>query len=123
MFGFTNKKRLKRSLEKIKEEIKDLKKDIVSKSEIELIIENKILKLREANPQTSQTPIRKRVNKLLNKAEIMQEIRTLEQQGLSTTEAYDQIVNIKGLCRKSCFYKYLKIVRGNIAQTPQTDIK
>ena len=87
------------------------------------MIENKILKLHEENtrsPREETTKIRKKVNRLLNKAEIMQEIRDMEQQGLSTMEMQDIIVTQKQLIKKTCFYKYLKLVRQIIPRTTRT---
>ncbi len=74
------------------------------------------LKVREVSPRTPQTKMRKKVNTLLNKAEIMQEIRVMEQKGISTEDIYNNIVNIKQLCKKTCFYKYLKIIRKQSAE-------
>ena len=97
---------------------------MISKDKIDLMIreafDRERLKVREPTPRTPQTKIRKKVNVLLNKAEIMQEIRDMEQKGLSTTEMYQEMVNIKKLCKKSCFFKYLKIVRVKGLQTPRT---
>ena len=87
------------------------------------MIREAVLNIREVNPRSPReetTKIRKKVNRLLNKAEIMQEIRDMEQQGLSTMEMSDIIIDEKQMCRKSCFFKYLKIVRNKTLQTPQT---
>ncbi len=121
MFGILTKKQAEKEFCKIAQSFKDIKEYVVSKSEIDLMIENKILKLREVIPQTPQTPLRKRANKILDKAEIMQEINSMLQQGLSTSEAQHQIIDIKGMCRKSCFFKYLKIVRNKSLQTMRTE--
>ncbi len=79
------------------------------------------LKVRESTPQTPRTQMRKKADKLLNKAEIMAEIGSMLQKGLSTTEIHNNIVDIKGLCKKTCFYKYLKKVRVKFARTTQTN--
>ena len=135
MFWFPTKKEIKKEFKKIAnsfkkrdQDIEELKKDIVSKKEIDLMIREAVLKIRENSartPQTSQrTPnskIRKRANKILNKAEIMHEIGSMLQKGLPTEEIHHNIVDVQGLCKKTCFYKYLKIVRGKIReQAPQT---
>ena len=78
------------------------------------------LKVRETTPQTPRTIKRKKADRLLDKAEIMAEIGSMLQKGLSTEEIYDNIVNVKGYCKKTCFYKYLKKVREQIARTPRT---
>ena len=122
MFGLLTRKQAEKEFCKIAQGFKDIKQDITSRSEIELMIENKILKLREVSSQTLQTPIRKKVNRLLNKAEIMQEIALNEEKGLSTMEMYDIVVSEKKMCKKSCFFKHLKIVRNKNLQTTQTKI-
>ncbi|MBA7617558.1 hypothetical protein ES703_24873 [subsurface metagenome] len=128
--------RLNNSFSNVRSEIADLKKgesdqdkklaefkdNIVPKAEIKLMIENEILNVQGHTPQTPRTPMRKKADKLLNKAEIMHEIGSMLLKGLSTTEACNQLVNIKQLCRKSCFFKYLKIVREKGLQTPRTKI-
>ena len=105
---------------KLREELDKIKQSIISKDQINLMIENAILKnneLHELNPQTPQTnpqtKLRKRADKLLNKAELLQEIASLEQLEYSTTDSLNEIVNIKQLCKKSSFFKFLKIVREN----------
>ena len=44
----------------------------------------------------------------------------MSKKGYSTQEMFNVIVDEKQLCKKSCFFKYLKIVRANSKQTPQT---
>ncbi len=129
LFGF--QKFAKKEFEKIKESFtrRDEKiKDLVSKKEVELMIKEAILNLKETNlkvcevsPQTPRTTLRKRADKFLDKAEICQEIASMLQKGLSTTEAYNQIVVLNKSCKKTCFYKYLKKVREQLAQTPRTE--
>jgi len=106
--------------------INELKEQIVSKDMIKLMIENEILKVREVSVRTSRTTprtaIRKKADKLLNKAEICSEIASMLQKGLNTNEVHHQIVEVKMLCKKTCFFKYLKIVREQIARTPRTKI-
>lgn len=142
MFWIVTKKSINKELKKIKEyfrkrnvetareiqqtqqDIKDLKEIVISKKEADLMIREAVLKLRgdlRGRPQTAiQTPRtakRKKADKILNKAEIMAEIGAVLKLGLSTEEMYQEVVNIKQLCRKTCFYKYLKVIRE---QTPQT---
>ena len=64
--------------------------------------------------------MRKRADKMLDKVEIMREIGSMEQKGLSTEEMHNNIVNSKQLCKKTCFYKYLKQFRNQHARTTQT---
>ena len=123
MFGLLTKKQAEKEFCKIAQGFKDLKKDIVARSEIELLIENAILKnnkVRELNPRTSRTTMRKKADKLLDKVEIMREIASMEKQGHSTQEMFNIIVEEKQLIKKTCFYKYLKKVREQIANTPRT---
>ncbi len=138
MWWLVTKKQIKAELRKIVNSFRQSKKDIkdlghelatlkdtqISKREIDLMIREAMLKTPESafhTPQTtSQTPqrtpsrtlIRKKADRLLDKAEIMAEIRSMLEKGHTTTEAYDQIVSIRGLCRKTCFFKYLKEVRN-----------
>ena len=110
----------------IKQDFKDLKKEIVSKEEIILLIENAILKqgvVRELTPQTPRTNLRKKADKLLDKVEIMREMASMLELGHTTTEMYKEIVDVKGLCRKTCFYNYLKLVHKKSSQTPRTRFK
>lgn len=132
--------KLKSEFKKIKDsfksqdfKIKELENKIVPEKEIKLLIENAILKagkiekveLREPIPRTTRTPqtkIRKKGEKLLDKVEIMAEIGSMLKQGLSTTEMYDIIVNEKEMCKKTCFYNYLKNVREPTPRTTRTPI-
>ncbi|KKK55639.1 hypothetical protein LCGC14_3072530 [marine sediment metagenome] len=110
--------------------IEELREQVVSKKEIELMIREGILEVREPTPQTSrtttrtspQTNKRKKANKLLDKMEIMAEIASMEETGTATSDIFNEIVTMRGLCRKTCFYKYLKIVRGQAARTPRTKV-
>lgn len=105
----------------LKEEIKDIKNQILSKKEIELMIRESLLDFREHIPRTPRTsPMRKKANKILDKVEVMQEIASHLQNGLSTTEMYKLIVKEKKLCKKTCFYNYLNKVRKNFPRTPRT---
>ena len=81
---------------------------------------DRLYELREPTPRTSRTTMRKKADKILNKVEIMQEIASLLQKGLSTEEIHQVIVIQKALIKKTCFYKYLKLVRQNIPRSPRT---
>jgi len=135
MWFFPTKKEVKKEFEKIKgsfkkrdSKIDDLKKEIVSKKEIELMIKEAVLdlkasqlnKLREVNPRTPRTKRRTKVNKLLDRAEIMSEMLNLSKKGYSTGEIYNIIVEEKQLIKKTCFFKYMKLIRENSARTPRT---
>ena len=142
MLWLVTKKELKKERDKIKRSFKkrdlrfkELKNIIVSKKEIELMIKEEILKLRELrvlrvlttpNPKTieaikeTKTIIRKKAEKLLDIAEIRHEIGLLVKKDYSTSYIHNQIVEVKQLCKKSCFFKYLKEVRGLRKPTPHT---
>ena len=75
---------------------------------------DRLCELRELTPRTPRTKttnLRKKANKILDKAEICSEIASLLQKGLSTTEIQNIIVNEKSLIKKTCFFKYIKLVR------------
>ena len=129
MLWFPTKKEVKKEFIKIKNSFKKRDSKILAleknlndlKKEIELIY-----KLREPTPRTlertPQTAIRRKANKILNKVEIMQEINSLLKKGLSTTEIYEIIVNQKALIKKTCFFKYIKVVREQSARTLRTTL-
>jgi len=130
MWFFPTRKQIKKELEKIAEafrkrdeDLKEVKKEIVSKKEIELMIKEAVLeikadmfKVREKGSRTPRTVMRKKAEKILDKAEILSEMANLSKKGHSTTEMFNLIVNEKQLCKKTCFYKYMKKVREQIAE-------
>ena len=122
MFGL--RKQINKELKKISQSFKDIKKDMITKDKIDLMIreafDRERLKFREVSLQTPRTSKRKKADKLLDKAEIMSEISSMLKNGLSTTEIHHQIVEFKGYCKKTCFYKYMKAVREQFARTPRT---
>jgi len=127
MWGLLSKKRFREEMMKIAnsfksrdKEISELRANIVSKDTIKLMIENEILKVHKPVQTSARTAKRKKADRILDKAEIMHEIASMLQKGLSTNEAYNQIVNVKKLCGRTCFFKYLKIVREQTPRTPRT---
>ncbi len=129
MFWLVTKKEAKKefkkiadSFKKISDEIKGSRQEVLSKKEVDLMIREAVLKVHEIAPRTPQSKIRKKANIILNKAEIMHEIGSMLQKDLSTTEIHDIIVNQKNLCKKTCFYNYLKKVRELSLRTPRTKI-
>ena len=131
MFGLITKNRFKKELHKISKSflrrdnaIKEIKEIVVSKKEVDLMIREALLKIQEVTPRTiprtPRTAIRKKADKMLDKAEVMNEMLKLVESGLSTTQIHEIIVTQKALIKKTCFYKYLKIVREQIARTPRT---
>ena len=126
MFGLLTRKQAEKEFNKISQGFKDIKKDMISKDKIDLMIreafDRERIKIHEQIPRTPQTQRRTKVNKLLDRAEIMQEMASLEQKGLTTGEIYSIIVDEKQLIKKTCFFKYMKIVRENSARTPRTNL-
>ena len=126
-----SKKAVKKEFSKIAQsflkrdlKIQELREDLVPRKEIELMIENAALKakpqLREHARTTPRTNKRKKADRLLDKAEICSEIGSLLQKGLSTTEIQHDIVEKRALCKKTCFYKYLRLVREATPRTTRT---
>ena len=122
---FFEKKKVRKSFKKIRNQIKHLQKNSVNKKQVEKMIKE-ALQTPRINPrlieQAPQTAIRRKANKILNRVEIMQEMSSLLKQGLSTGEILQIIVNEKMLIKKTCFFKYMKIIREQSARTPQTKI-
>jgi len=130
MWFFPTKKEIKKEFEKISRafkkrdsDIQEIRKEIISKKEVELMIKEEILKIkadmfkvREIGSRTPRTAIRKKADKMLDKAEILSEMANLSKKGYSTTEMFNIIVNEKQLCKKTCFYKYMKKVREQFAE-------
>jgi len=109
-----------------RDEINLLKNKVVSRDEILLLIENMVLKCSvgasQTTPQTTsgitpqttpRTNLRRKAERLLDKAEVMKEIKSLSERGFNTSALCEEIVDIKQLCGKTCFYKYLKEYRAN----------
>ena len=99
-----------------------LRDDPISEREVRVLIKERMLNVREPIKIIPRTKIRKKADKILNKAEIMSEIASMLQKGLSTVEMYNIVVLEKSLIKKTCFYKYLKEVREQLARTPRTEI-
>lgn len=121
-------------LSQLKQEVKELEQKIILKDTLRLLVIDEIRTELKNNKQTTprtpqtipQTPrtniskVRKKANIILNKAEIMQEIASLSLKGLSTGELHHEIVEVKQLCGKTCFYKYLKQLREETTRTTRT---
>ena len=140
MWFFFSKKQIKKELKKIAksfkkadEDIKELRKDVVSKETILLLIENAILKERSAlipiSPKSPQIPtiptksqdsIETRVfNRIKRnkKAIVFAEINKLSPSS-SVVEMYNVIVLEKKLCSKSSFYRYIETMKSQVSQVP-----
>ena len=105
---------------KIQEDIKELKNEFVSKKEFDVLIKMVQGGVHGEGLRSSRTTRRVKADKLLDKAELMHEISSMLKSGLSTEEIHHNIVNVKGLCKKTCFFKYLKLVRVKGSRTPLT---
>ncbi len=108
------------------EKNKDDIKEFISKKEIDLMIREALIKeailgSSQTIPQTPRTQMRKKADKMLNRAEILSEMANLSNKGYSTQEMFNIIVNQKQIIKKTCFYKYLKKIREQFARTPQTN--
>ena len=71
------------------------------------------LKVRETTPQGSPK-VSAILKKKLSKLTIIAEINELVKRGLVTTKIYEIIVQDRAICKKTCFYKYLKLVRAEV---------
>lgn len=115
-------KKLTRSFNKIYQRVVILEKEKITKQDIEELINKRINELREQTPRTPRTKIRRKAERLVNRVELIAEIKEMIKNGFATTEIYNVIVEQKKMCEKTCFYKHLKGVRKLIARTPRTKI-
>lgn len=113
MFGLLTKKQAEKEFCKIAQSFKDLRKEITPRSEINLLIENAILKNKSQQvpiiPKKYQDKIETRImNKVRRskKALVLAEISKLEA-SMSVIEMYEDIVLTKGICSKASFYRYV----------------
>ena len=118
MFGLLTRKQAEKEFCKIAQGFKDIKQDITSKSEIELMIENKILKNNSLHVPISikksqdniETKLIKRVRRN-KKSLVMAEINKLKDNH-SVVEMFDVIVLEKGLCSKASYYRYIQCLKS-----------
>lgn len=123
MWIIPTKKEVKKEFKKISNSFKELKKELVSKKEIELMIRETTLKhyeLRELSPRTTQTKYHRKAKIIADKVHLVNEIKRLLNMNMTTREIYDLIVIDNNLCKKTCFFKYLKIVREQSLRTSRT---
>ncbi len=128
MFGIITKKKLKIITDEISKDININKNNISthSKDIIDmrlLVAELKgMIKVREqvANSPQTTSNYHKKAKKIADKVQILAEMKKLINKDFSTQEMYNSVVLDKGLCRKTCFYKYLKIIREQELRTSQT---
>ncbi len=126
MFWIKTIKQVKKELKKIARAFLLRDEKILNNQERINKLEGALAILTNSANQTSRTPqtaIRRKANKILNKVEIMQEMASLLHQGLSTTEIQEIIVIKKSLIKKTCFFKYMKIVREQLTRTPRTKLR
>ncbi len=115
---------IKRDLRANEELVNNLlsRDDPISEREVKVLIKEEMLQVREPIKIIPRTKKRIKADKILNKIEIMQEIASMLQKGLSTAEIHNIVVLQKSLIKKTCFYKYLKEVREQLTRTPRTNI-
>ncbi len=130
MFGL--RKFVKGEFKKIANSFRSIKKDIVSREEIDLMIENALLKVQSApNSESKSESNKKQFERVMiqkaNKTRpelIKQAIQMLMERDLTTTNIFNVIVGEKKLCGKTQFYHYLSIVRAGLRtelRTKQTN--
>ncbi len=130
MFGLLTKKRfdeeivkIKSSFRQTKKDIRDLNDKIVSKSEINLIMENAILKVQSVqySEPITRSSKKKHYEKVMtqkalkNRPEVIKiAIKSLIERDMNTTAIFNIIVNEKNLVGKTQFYHYLSLVRNEL---------
>lgn len=121
-----------KEIRKIKDEIKGLSLGLVSRKEIELMIENAILKAK-SGPKSgpNSEPIKKKNNyervmvgkiKKNHSQAVKTAILRLIEEDMRTIDIYNLIVLEKKLCGKTQFYHYLSLVRTELRTGLRTNI-
>lgn len=153
MWFFPTKKEIKKSFNKIKSSITELTsqtlnnrvlieknqdkiKEFISKKEIDLMIENAILKVQVGlNHEPKSEPIsisskKKNFNEVMIKKAIKtrpdvikQTIQALIERDMNTTNIFRIIVSEKRLCGKTQFYHYLSLVRTELRSGLRTELR
>ena len=128
MFGLLTRKQAEKEFCKIAQGFKDLKKEITPRSEINLLIENAILKNKSLqvsiSPKKSYNKIETKVINRIRKSKkslVMSEIKKLEP-SMSVIDMYEDIVLSKGLCSKATFYRYVASLKSQ-SQIPETKLR
>jgi len=115
----------KRDVEILKsnEDIKELKNELVSKKEIDLMIREAVLKVQSAQYSEPKSELikEKHFDKVMlkkavkNRPELIKQgIRGLLERGYTTTQIFNVIVKEKKLCGKTQFYHYLSLVKNEV---------
>jgi|TARA_R100000501_G_C2588097_1_gene89025 hypothetical protein len=116
-----NEKRDSNTLNLIDKNKENITNNSLEIAKLKGIIETlKVQEVREVSPRTPRTKKRVKFDKMGDKAEIFEEIKDLLNKDYSTSEIYNQVVEVNQLCKKTCFYKYLKVVRETIIRTTRT---
>ena len=149
MWFFPTRKQIKKELEKIRDSfkkrdeligsqdkaIKEIKKEIISKKEVELMIKEAVLDLKVQFGSMSEPKSEPKQKKAIKQFErviyqrarnlrpeaIKQAIRGLLAKGLTTTDIYRELVVNKNLCGKTQFYHYLSLVRSESPELVRTE--
>lgn len=114
MKELTNQSLINKTLiERNKEDIKELRDMIKVREQV-----------RELTPQiTPRTNIEKKIKKRLDNAKLMKAIHSCIKEGYSTNQIKEDIMT-RFKIKKTCFFKYLKLVREQIRElTPRTNSK
>ena len=140
MWFVPTKKELKKILKKITEsfkqrdiQINEIKKELVSKKEIDLMIREAILKVQfgqHSEPKSEQQSKRKHFEGVMVKKAIKTRpellktaIRGLIDRDMRTTDIFKVIVEEKKLISKTQFYHYLSIVRSELRTGLRTELR
>jgi hypothetical protein len=142
MWFIPTKKEIKKELKKISDSfkerdkvLKEIRDNIISKKEIELMIKEAVLDLKvqfgalsEPKSEPNQRKEIKQFERVIyQKAKkmrpeaIKQAIRGLLEKDLTTTDIYKEIVENKRLCGKTQFYHYLSLVRNEVRSLVRTE--
>jgi hypothetical protein len=142
MWFIPTKKEIKKELKKISDSfkerdkvLKEIRDNIISKKEIELMIKEAVLNLKvqfgALSEPKSEPNQRKEIKqferaiyqkaKKMRPEAIKQAIRGLLERDLTTTDIYKEIVENKRLCGKTQFYHYLSLVRNEVRSLVRTE--
>jgi len=141
MWFFPTKKEIKKAFDKIKadinslnfgyhtnaEKIEELKGEVVSKKEIDLIIREAILQIQTGQDSAPSSAPKSEPNKVKHFEQVMVRnavkhrpevirtaIRGLIERDMRTTDIFNVVVSEKKLCGKTQFYHYLSLVRNEL---------
>ncbi len=130
MWWFASKKKVKKSLKKIGNQIKHLQTNSINEKKVDQLIQAAIKEVQfvpniTPNPEPNKDfesiivqKAKKRRPELIKRA-----IRELIERDLSTTNIFNIIVEEKRLCGKTQFYHYLSLVRAELRTTIRPKVR